>query len=337
LNNDHSTGDNIQNDFVTGRNAGNEKAHRSALRRRSASNVPKRSIATTAAIVGTVLVVLVIVIIVLVSVGGQKARTAVSGGDGLGLQRAPTRVVGAITHVSSSSFAEAGYAVTSSGPYTGSLTVLKNQPALTLSGKPVIAYIGSDFCPYCAATRWPLAIALARFGSFKGLHITVSGATPEIYPSTATLSFFGSTYTSAYIVFLPTEQCTNIASFSTSTAVEDCNGYKPLQTLSSLARKILLKYDFPPYVSSTYEGGIPFVDLGGKFLESGTFIGPSILAGFTHVQIAQSLGDPNAEPARTILVAANYYTAMICHLTGNYPSTICRMPVVEKADRQLPL
>ena len=188
-----------------------------------------------------VLAVLVSLFIVLASIRGQQAPNAASGGDGLGVQPAPTRLVNAIIHLSSSAFADAGSAVTSSGPYTGSLTTLKSESSLTLNGKPLIAYVSSDFCPYCAATRWPLAVALARFGTFEGLHITASGATPEIYPSTPTLSFFGSTYTSAYIVFLPAEQCTNIPSSKASTAVEDCNGYRPLQALSPLAHALDLQ------------------------------------------------------------------------------------------------
>jgi hypothetical protein len=183
-----------------------------------------------AGIFGAVLAVLVILFIRLVSIRGQQAPPVASEGDGPGVQPAPTRLVNAITHLSSSAFADAGPAVTSSGPYTGSLTTLKSKSSLTLNGNPLIAYIGSDFCPYCAATRWPLAVALARFGTCKGLHITVSGSAPEIYQAV---------------------------------------------------------YDFLPYVSSTYEGGIPFVDFGSKLVEIGAFIDPSMFAGFTRVQIAQ--------------------------------------------------
>jgi thiol-disulfide isomerase/thioredoxin len=199
------------------------------------------------------------------------------------MQPAPASVTTAIRHVSPSAFAEAGSTITSFGPYTGSITVLRGQPSLALDGKPLIAYVGSNWCPYCAAARWPLAIALSRFGSFQRLQITASG---EIDPGIATLSFYGSTYTSPFIAFLPTEQCTDIQSSSASPAVEDCNGYEPLQPLSPTARKIFLKYDFPPYVSSTYESGIPFIDFANELIENGAFMDPSILAGFTHVQIA---------------------------------------------------
>ena len=324
-----------QRDRTKASDAGNEGLSGSASRRGPTENGLKHSTAMTAGVFGTVLVVLALLVIVLVSVSGKKSPTAAPGGDGLGMQPAPASVVNAITNLSSPAFAEAGSTITSSGPYTGSITALKPQSALTRDGKPLIVYMGSNFCPYCAATRWPLTVALTRFGSFKGLHITASGPAPEPYPDTPTLSFYGSTYTSPYITFLPTEQCTDIASSSTSTAVENCNGYKPLQSLSPTARKVFLEYAFPPYVSSTYEGGIPFVDFGNKFIEDGAFIGPSILAGLTHVQIARSLGNPVASPAQTILVAANFYTAAICKLTNNKPDSVCKMSVVKLAAKQL--
>lgn len=303
-------------------------------RRGSAKGAQKRSTAMTAAVFGTVFVVLAILVIVLVSVTGKGS----AAGSGFGMKPAPASVVDSISNVPASAFTEAGSTITSSGPYTASIKVLKNQPSLTSDGKPLIAYMGSNWCPYCAASRWPFAVALSRFGTFKNLRITESGkAVNEAYPGTPTLSFYGSTYTSKYISFLPTEQCTDILSSSTSTAVRDCNGYEPLQTLSALSHKIYFKYDFPPYVISTNEGGIPFMDFANKFIEDGAFMDPSILGGFTHVQVAQSLGNPVASPAQPILVTANYYTAAICRLTNNKPVSVCNMPVVKQAAKQLKL
>jgi len=306
---------------------------RSASRRGSAKNAPKRSTAMTAGIFGTVLVVLAVLVIVLVSVTGKKA----SNGLGFGMKPAPASVVNAISHVPSSAFTAAGSTILASGPFTGAIDPLKSQPSLTSDGKPLIVYEGSNWCPFCAASRWPLAVALARFGTFKGLRITASGAAPEDYPATPTLSFYGSTYTSPYVAFLPTEQCTDVQSSSTSLAVEECNGYEPLQSMSAQVRKLFSKYDYPPYVSSSQEGGIPFVDFGNKFIQDGAIMDPSILAGFTHVQIAQSLGNPVASPAQTILVSANYYTAAICKLTGDKPGSVCKMPVVKRAAAALKL
>ncbi len=300
-------------------------------RRGSSKNAPKRSTALTAGVFGTVLVVLAVLVIVLVSVTGKTS----ANGQGLGMEPAPASVVAAISHVPSSAFAEAGSTITSSGPDTAYLTHLKKQPPLTDGGKPLVAYMGSNYCPYCAASRWPLAVALSRFGTFKKLRMTTSGPAPEAYPGTPTLSFYGSTYTSPYVSFLPTEQCTDVP--STSTAGQNCSGYKPLQSLTPMAHKIFFKYDFPPYITSANEGTIPFIDFGNKIIEDGAFMDPSILAGFTQAQIAQSLGNPVASPARPILVSANFYTAAICSLTKNKPGSVCKMPVVVQAAKQLKL
>jgi hypothetical protein len=302
-------------------------------RRGSTKAAPKRSTAMTAAVFGTVFVVLAILVIVLVSVTGKSTKVI-----GFGMKPAPAAVVNAIRSVSPAALTQAGSTITSSGPYTGSIIALKKQPLETSAGKPLITYVGSNYCPYCAASRWPLVIALSRFGTFKNLRITESGrASTEPYPGTPTLSFYGSTYKSPYLSFLATEQCTDIVSSSTSTAVRDCSGYKPLQPFSALESKIFFKYDFPPYVTSTNEGGIPFVDFANKFFEDGAFMDPSILDGFTHVQIAQSLGNPVASPAQPILVSANYYTAAICTLTKNKPGSVCDMPVVKQAAKHLKL
>jgi hypothetical protein len=287
----------------------------------------------TAAIFGTVLVVLAVLVIVLVSVTGGKTTAS---GHSFGMQPAPATVVNAITHVSPAAFAEAGASPTQDGPLTGAITALKKQPPLTSGGKPLIVYDGSNWCPDCGATRWPFVVALSRFGTFRGLKITISSATDDP-ASIHTLSFYGSSYKSPYIAFLPNEQCSDVPSSSTSTAVEDCNGFEPLSPVSKKANEIFAKYDAPPYVSSTDEDTIPFVDFANKFEEDGALMDPTVLSGFTHVQIAESFANPVASPAQTILVVANYYTALICSLTKDQPGSVCKMPVVRQAAASLKL
>jgi biotin carboxyl carrier protein len=306
-----------------------------ASRRGSAGRPQQRSTAMTAAIFGTVLVVVAVLVIVLVSVTGGKGTTK---GAGFGMKTASASVVDAVTQVPASAFVVAGATVGTYGPFTGALAPLKSQPALTSGGKPLIVYIGSNYCPYCAATRWPLAVALARFGTFKGLKITASGlASTEPYKGTNTLSFYKATYTSPYIAFSSTEQCTDIESTSTSNAVAACSGYEPLENLSGTPLKVFAKYDYPPYQNSQGEGGIPFIDFANKLVEDGAFIDPTILAGYSHNRIAQSLANPTAAPANTILSAANFYTAAICNLTGGKPGSICKTAAVKQAATTLKL
>src|SRR6516162_759718 len=58
---------------------------------------------------------------------------------------------------------------------------------LTSGGKPEMLYIGAEYCPYCAAMRWPMAVALCRFGTLTPLH-GIHSSSKDVYPSTATLT-----------------------------------------------------------------------------------------------------------------------------------------------------
>jgi hypothetical protein len=91
----------------------------------------------------------------------------------------------------------------------GYLTPVTGSPR-TAGGKPEVLYVGAGFCPYCAALRWPLIVALSRFGSFSGLTpdrsaITAGSGQREPYPATPTWTFHGSSYASKYLVFTPVE------------------------------------------------------------------------------------------------------------------------------------
>lgn len=77
-------------------------------------------------------------------------------------------------------------------------------PALTADGKSKVLYVGAEFCPFCAAQRWPVVVALSRFGTWTGLGQTTS-ASDDVFPETATLSFHGAIYTSDYLSFTGVE------------------------------------------------------------------------------------------------------------------------------------
>ena len=63
------------------------------------------------------------------------------------------------------------------------------------SGKPIVLYVGGEFCPYCAAERWSPVVALSRFGTFSNLTLLRSSST-DMFPDTRTFSFAGSHYSS---------------------------------------------------------------------------------------------------------------------------------------------
>ena len=191
----------------------------------------------------------------------------------------------------------------------------KNQPALTADGKPLVLYVGAEYCPFCASQRWALTIALNRFGGFTGLTATHS-ASDDVYPNTPTVSFHGSTYTSDFLAFQGVEVATN----------ERSGGrYQPLDSLTPEQQQILNTYDAPPYTQSA--GAVPFVDFGNRFLQTGSSYSPQLLAGMSVNDVAAALtNDPNGQVAQAIFGAANAFTAILCGLTGGAPAQVCTTP-----------
>jgi Domain of unknown function (DUF929) len=186
---------------------------------------------------------------------------------------------------------------------------------LTSGGKPEMLYIGAEYCPYCAAERWPMVVALSRFGTFSGLALTHSAARngagqAEVYPNTATWTFAHATYASKYLTFTPVETYTNVPDQATGF-------YTPLQTPTAQQQALLAKYD------AAYNGAIPFITYGNRYLTVGASYDPGVLAGLTWNQIAADLHDPATPVAAGVLGTANYMTAAICGLTNDQPASAC--------------
>ncbi len=54
-------------------------------------------------------------------------------------------------------------------PTSGVITTPQsvNGSSLVTDGKPEMLFIGAEYCPHSAAERWPLYIALSKFGTFS--------------------------------------------------------------------------------------------------------------------------------------------------------------------------
>lgn len=192
-------------------------------------------------------------------------------------------------------------------------TRLSGQPALDSGGKPLVLYIGAEYCPFCAAQRWPLVVALSRFGTFTGLKASHS-ATDDVFPGTATVSFYGSQYTSDYLAFEGVEL---------NTSERQGGQYAPLQSMTPAQEQIVRKYNAPPYVPAQSAGAIPFLDFGNQFVMTGTTVSPSVLKGLSDEQIVAALSDPSSPVAQAVLGSANAMTAVLCKLTGGQPTAVC--------------
>ena len=251
------------------------------------------------------------------------AKVAGGGSDSSGTSKAspaPESLVSKVTSVPDSVFAAVGQG--NANPLPKPIQA----PALTQDNKPHVVYIGAEYCPYCATERWPMIIALSRFGTWKNLNVTES-STSDVYPGTKTFSFHGATYTSQYLSFTGVETQTNQPDGSGS--------YTKLDTLSDELNKLLNTYDAAPYVAGGSAGSIPFVDFGGKFIISGSTYQPQVLQGKSYDQIADSLKDTGSDIAKGAIGSANAITAALCQLTGNKPDNVCTVPVIQDLENKI--
>jgi thiol-disulfide isomerase/thioredoxin len=266
-------------------------------------------------IVGVVVVIAVIVVAVIAFFALRSSQTTQNVSD-IGAP-APADVEQAVTHVPASTLAAVGF----NSQLVTKFQRLAGEPLLTSNGKPELLYIGADYCPYCAAERWGLIVALSRFGTFSNLHLMESSST-DVYANTPTFTFYGSHYSSPYLSFVPVELETRT--------------YAPLQKPTTAEQALINRLDAPPYVPSPQDdGSIPFVDIGGRYLAIGASYSPEILDGLSWQTIAASLRDPSTQPAQAIDSLANEFTAAVCTLTHGQPHNVCTSSVIRNLQAQL--
>lgn len=224
-------------------------------------------------------------------------------------------------------------AAVGTGGVTNPLKAVNGSPPVLTgpTGKPEFLYIGAEYCPYCAAERWSMVVALSRFGTFSKLYQTTSSST-DAYPSTPTFTFYsalykGPVYTSSYIDFVPVETLGN---------VQDASGnYPTLQTPTAAQQNLLNTYDAPPYTTSSNAGSIPFIDIGNRYILSGASYNPQDLANLQWQDIANHLADSNSTVSKDILGSANYLTAAICTMTHQQPGSVCNTPSIQSIEHSL--
>jgi hypothetical protein len=209
---------------------------------------------------------------------------------------APQGVVSQVTTVPAAVLAR----VRGGGTVTPMQAVKAPGPALSIAGKPAIVFVSEESCPFCAAERWPLAVALSHFGTWSHLGATRSSAT-DVFPNTATLSFRTASYRSSHLTLRTTE-------------LTDNRGHR-LQPLTPLDTTLIHGYDVPPYVNSADQSGaVPFLDIGNRYILAGAQYNPQILAGLSQAQIASQLANPTSPVAKAIDGSADVIIAAINHV-----------------------
>ena len=171
-------------------------------------------------------------------------------------------------------------------------------PLFSKNGKPILVSATGEFCSPCALQRWPLIMALMRFGTFTNLEYMTSSVGPE--GDYATFAFAASSYTSSYVVFQPYE-------------VYDRAG-NPFETLPANYSSADQQYG---------KSAIPFLDFADKYVISGPILSdPALLGTKNWTQIISSIQAGDSLGSQ-IKQAANLITALICETTGNKPASVC--------------
>jgi hypothetical protein len=204
-------------------------------------------------------------------------------------------------------------------------TVVKGQPLLAAAGKPEVLYVGADFCPFCAAERWPLIVALSRFGHFGTLH-NMQSAPASAFPSIQTFTFTATTYASRYVTL------TGVELYSDGT---DADGvYTRIASLSAQQQALIDRYRSAGSTGAL-PGSYPFVDIGNRMVTSAAAFSPALLMHLSQATIAGSLAGAQGPAGQAIVAASNQLSAGICLATDQQPARVCASKGVRSASLAL--
>ncbi|HTU39094.1 MAG TPA: DUF929 family protein [Acidimicrobiales bacterium] len=245
------------------------------------------------------LVVAIIGVLVIVKVagsgGGSSQASSVSPPAGTPIPQAT------LTKVASVPLSTLKSASTS-GVLTSPQSV--NNPSLNAGGKPELLYIGAEYCPYCGAQRWPLYIALSKFGTFSPQPGRIHSAVDD--GNVPTFTFYGTNYSSPYLSFVPVEVYTNHVSG---------NGYVPLQTPTAAQARLW---------QSVNQGGFPFIDFGGKQVLGAAQYSFQSLSNLSFDAVASQVGNNSTAIGADIDASAAALIKTICgSMSHGQPAAVC--------------
>jgi hypothetical protein len=185
--------------------------------------------------------------------------------------------------------------------------------------EPVVFFYGAEFAPYAAAQRWPLILALSRFGAFTRLGIMQSSTTTA-FANLSTFTFWNVSYSSKYVILESVERYSSL----------DPTGgrYLGLQTPDTRQAAAVANYGG---TANTFA----LLDVANRYVLNGASFAPGVLAGLTQDQIAGNLDTPASPLTQAVVTAANEITATICSVDGDRPDAVCESRGVLAADEGL--
>jgi hypothetical protein len=196
-------------------------------------------------------------------------------------------------------------------------TVVTGQPPMYSQEKPDVLFVGSEYCPFCAAERWPLILALSRFGTFSSLH-DMESSTTSVFPGLQSFSFFGASYTSPYLTFTGIEIYSDVAA---------TNGvFTKISTLTPGQQALVAHYQ-----SAGGAGTYPLVDIDNVMVSTTSGFSPAAILRVSRPTILNDLKNATTPAGRAIVATANYLSAGICVATHQNPTSICTSKGVRAA------
>jgi len=181
----------------------------------------------------------------------------------------------------------------------GKFVEISKEP-MRRSGKLFVLFVGAEHCPFCAAERWAIVRALQKFGQWSDLKQTMSAARDEPFLNLPTYDFTEATYTSSHIEFVARELKNR--------------EFKPLQKLLKTEEKIIRKFN--------PQKEIPFLLVGGRFMQLGAGFTPKIFIGHTFRQTETELKKAESEIRKTIDAEGNIIAALLC--VSGLPPELCK-------------
>lgn len=241
--------------------------------------------------------------------------------------------VAPISTIPTATFDEAGASV--AGVALTPPAIRHDLGPLSSQGRTEVLSVCTEFSAFCAAERWPLVVALSRFGRFTALADSTS--TPAAaFPSLVTFTFHDSLYISRYVTLVGIER------FSNQTGAN--GAFEPLTPLDPAQAAV---------VNQAAPGGgdpsSPFIDVGGSAVVTTSGFSPALLVGQSQGQVVSQVTSPPALPGkgsssgtspplgRAVLAVANQLSATICVADGQRPDSVCRSSGVRSADQLLGL
>ncbi len=146
----------------------------------------------------------------------------------------------------------------------------------------MVFFYGAEFAPYPAVQRWPLVLALSRFGTFHQLGIMQSSPTTA-FANLSTYTFWKVSYTSPYVILESVERYSSLNPSG--------GRYLGLETPDARQAAAIASY-------GSGANGFALLDVANRYTLNASSFSPAVLAGLTQDQIAGYLDLPG-EPADT--------------------------------------